>query len=107
MSRRSYWPEIRLGMWLAVIAFVAALALSPRSIMIGGTLSVAGFPLTYATWQGTELAEFSVSALAIDVSLLLIAAGFWVWRYIAMRRQERAAKNSGGSRPPLAAEKPA
>lgn len=104
MNRRSYWPEIRLCLWLAAIAFVAALALSPRSIMIADTLSVAGFPLTYSTWHGTTLAEFIDIALVIDVALLIAVAGFWVWRYIATRRQDRAAKASGDLRPPLAEE---
>ena len=82
-------PELRLILGLTATAAVAALALMPRRVGLGLAEATAGFPLTYAAWKGTTVREFSVGPLAVDVTLFLVVAGFWVWRYWAAKREAR------------------
>jgi hypothetical protein len=89
MNLYSAPPELRLIVGLTATAAVAAFALMPHRIGLGFAHARAGFPITYATWRGKTVAEFSVGALAIDVALLLVVAGFWVWRYWAVKRYAR------------------
>lgn len=87
-------PELRLIVGLTATAAVAALALMPHRIGLGFAHATAGFPLTYATWRGSKVTEFSVGALVIDVALLLVVAGFWVWRYWAIKRDAGLQENA-------------
>ena len=62
----------RFLIWLAVLAAVWVLANWPRD---GGTLKFwlqwAGFPWTFAFWDGGRLVWFDGAALAADIGVLL------------------------------------
>ncbi len=55
----------------ALVASVFLFANWPRPIK--GVLSIAGFPFTFATWFGSEAADFHVANFTVDL-LIAIAA---------------------------------
>ena len=68
-------PSRRFIVWFLVVIAVFVFANVPRD---GGTLNSflvwAGFPWTFAFWDGGRLKTFSATALAADVALALSCA---------------------------------
>jgi hypothetical protein len=68
------WP--RFSIWLTVLSAIAVFANWPRDL---GTLTlhltVAGFPWTFASWDGASLMEFQLGTLAIDASIAVLVIG--------------------------------
>ena len=94
MNPRSAPPEMRMIVALTATAAVAAWALMPHRVRMGVAHVEAGIPFTYASWRGTTPTEFNAWALAVDVALLLVIAGFWVWRYWAVKREAESQERS-------------
>lgn len=94
MKLRSAPPELRLILALTATAAVAACSLMPRRSWMEVAHVEAGVPFRYASWRGTTQTEFSGWALAADVALLAAVAGFWVWRYWAVKREEAFREDS-------------
>lgn len=69
----------RYFVWAVILSAMAVAANWPRS---AGTLKPhiynAGFPLSYAFWNGEELTDFHVGSLVINLLVWLIAFGLVV-----------------------------